>query len=59
MKNLNYTQNSSELKINKEKYKKENIEAEVNIFWFTSETSVFSFRATFRGKSHFLEKNIL
>lgn len=38
MKNLNYTQNSSELKINKEKYKKENIETEVNIFWFTSET---------------------
>lgn len=38
MKNLNYTQNSSELKINKEKYKKENIEAEVNIFLFTSET---------------------
>ena len=38
MKNLNYTQNSSELKINKEKYKQENIEAEVNIFWFTSET---------------------
>ena len=58
MKNLNYTQNSSELKINKEKYKKENIEAEVNIFWFTSETQ-YSLFGYIRGKSHFLEKTIL